>query len=97
MIGGLWNGITGLNTFERALNVESNNVANVNTIGYKEDVITFEDAMYQSRYGKGAMVEDVNKAMSQQGSIKLTNGEYDVAIEGKGYFIVSDTTQNGTT
>ena len=97
MIGGLWNGITGLNTFERALNVESNNVANVNTIGYKEDVITFEDLMYQSRYGKGSMVEDVNKAMSQQGSIKLTNGEYDVAIEGKGYFIVSDTTQNGTT
>lgn len=96
MISGLWNGISGLNTFEKALNVESNNVANVNTIGYKEDIITFEDAMYQSRYGKGSFVEDVNKAMSQQGSIKLTSGEYDVAIEGKGYFIVSDVTQNGT-
>lgn len=96
MISGLWNGITGLNTFEKALNVESNNVANVNTVGYKEDVISFQDAMYQSRYGKGSFVENVNKAMSQQGGIKLTNGEYDVAIEGKGYFIVNDVTQNGT-
>ncbi len=96
MISGLWNGISGLNTFEKALNVESNNVANVNTIGYKEDVISFEDAMYQSRYGKGSFVQDVNKAMSQQGGIKLTNGEYDVAIEGKGYFILNNITQNGT-
>lgn len=96
MISGLWNGISGLNAFEKALNVESNNVANVNTIGYKEDIVSFEDAMYQSRYGKGSFVQDVNKAMSQQGGIKLTNGDYDVAIEGKGYFIVNDVTQNGT-
>ncbi len=91
MIGALWNGISGLNTFEKALNVESNNVTNVNTIGYKEDVITFEDMMYQNGYGKGVSVENVNKAMSQQGGIKLTSSPYDVAIEGKGYFIVTDT------
>ena len=36
MIGGLWNGVTGLATFEKALNVESNNSTNVNTVGYKE-------------------------------------------------------------
>ena len=96
MIGGLWNGISGLNGFEKALNVESNNISNVSTVGYKEDVISFEDMMYQNRFGKGSSVQNVSKAMSQQGGIKLTNGEYDVAIEGKGYFIVGNTTPNGT-
>ena len=52
--------------------------------------------MYQNRFGKGSSVQNVSKAMSQQGGIKLTNGEYDVAIEGKGYFIVGNTTPNGT-
>ena len=96
MIGGLWNGISGLNGFEKALNVESNNISNVSTVGYKEDVISFEDMMYQNRFGKGSSVQNVSKAMSQQGGIKLTNGEYDVAIEGKGYFIIGNTTPNGT-
>lgn len=92
MIGALWNGISGLNTFEKALNVESNNATNVNTVGYKEDVITFSDMMYQNRYGKGVNVENVSKAMYQQGGIKLTSSPYDVAIEGKGYFIVKNPT-----
>lgn len=95
MIGALWNGISGLNTFEKALNVESNNISNVNTVGYKEDVVSFQDMMYANQYGRGSSVENVTKAMSQQGGIKLTNGEYDVAIEGKGYFIVSDTSPSG--
>jgi flagellar hook protein FlgE len=96
MISALWNGISGLNTFEKAINVESNNATNVNTVGYKEDVVTFEDMMYQNRYGKGANVQNVTKAMSQQGGIKFTNDTYDVAIEGKGYFIVGDNKQDGT-
>ena len=95
MIGGLWNGISGLNTFEKALNVESNNISNVNTVGYKEDIISFQDMMYANQYGRGTSVETVSKAMSQQGGIKLTNGEYDVAIEGKGYFMVTDLSPNG--
>lgn len=99
MIGGLWNGITGLNTFEKALNVESNNATNVNTVGYKEDVINFADLMYQntlsSHYGKGSTVSSVSKAMYQQGGIKITDNPYDVAIEGKGYFIVENLNSKG--
>jgi flagellar hook protein FlgE len=96
MIGGLWNGISGLNSFEKALNVESNNISNVSTVGYKEDVISFQDMMYANLYGRGSSVENVSKAMSQQGGIKLTSGEYDVAIEGRGYFIVGNEAPNGT-
>lgn len=96
MIGALWNGISGINGFEKALNIESNNISNVDTIGYKEDVLSFEDMMYQNGYGKGTSLASVSKAMSQQGGIKLTESNYDVAIEGKGYFIVGTTDTDGT-
>jgi flagellar hook protein FlgE len=99
MIGGLWNGLTGLATFEKALNVESNNSTNVNTVGYKEDVINFADLMYQrngaGQYGKGSNVATVSKAMYQQGNVKITNNPYDVAIEGRGYFIVENLNTKG--
>jgi flagellar hook protein FlgE len=99
MIGALWNGITGLNSFEKALNVESNNATNVNTVGYKEDIINFADLMYENNmsnlYGKGSSVADVSKAMYQQGGIKITSNPYDVAIEGKGYFIIENLNTKG--
>lgn len=99
MIGGLWNGLTGLATFEKALNVESNNSTNVNTVGYKEDIVNFADLMYENNasnlYGKGSSVASVSKAMYQQGGVKITNNPYDVAIEGKGYFIVENLNTKG--
>ncbi len=95
MISGLWNGYSGLTAFEKALNVESNNSTNVNTVGHKADTISFEDMMYQNGYGKGTGIDSVSKVMTQ-GNVKLTNNAYDVAIEGKGYFIVSERKTNET-
>lgn len=95
MISGLWNGVTGLNTFEKALNVQSNNVTNSNTIGHKSDRITFEDLMYQQRYGKGVTTQSVQKDFSQ-GGIKNTGNTLDVAIEGKGFFVVNEPFKNET-
>ena len=95
MISGLWNGISGLNTFERALTTQSNNVTNSNTIAHKADEISFQDMMYQSRYGKGVNVQAVEKDFSQ-GNIKVTDNTLDVAIEGNGFFIVNDATNNET-
>jgi len=89
MIGGLWNGLSGLNSFEKALNVESNNVTNVSTIGHKADEVRFEDLMYQNGYGKGSTVQSVVKS-NTQGGLQVTGNSYDVAIEGKGYFIVEE-------
>jgi len=89
MISGLWNGISGLDTFEKALSSQSNNVTNSNTIGHKSDRISFADMMYQSGYGKGVSVQTVQKDFSQ-GGLKITNNDLDIAIEGKGFFIVND-------
>jgi flagellar hook protein FlgE len=88
MIGALWNGLAGLQSHVNALAVESNNLSNVNTIGHKSDDVNFEDLMYQNGVGKGSTIQSISKKMSQ-GDIKLTGNTYDVAIEGKGFFILS--------
>ncbi len=87
MIDALYNGITGLNAFQTALNTESNNMSNVNTVGYKADKISFADQMYQSSIGKGVVVDNIDKNFNQ-GNLKITNNDYDMAIQGKGFFIV---------
>lgn len=91
MIGALWNGVIGIATFDRAMGVESNNVSNATTVGHKADEVTFEDLMYNDRFGKGVGIQTITKNFSQ-GGIKLTNVDLDVAIEGKGFFIVNERT-----
>lgn len=89
MISALYNGISGLDSFQKALNVQSNNISNVNTIGYKSDKLSFVDLMYQDRIGKGAATAQVEKNFTQ-GSFKITDNSYDVAIDGVGYFVIYD-------
>jgi flagellar hook protein FlgE len=92
MMDALYSGITGLNGFQTALNTQSNNIANVNTIAYKSDNISFADQMYQNSIGKGVSVSTINKDFIQ-GNLKVTNGSYDMAIEGKGFFMVKGNTE----
>ncbi|MGM0519215.1 MAG: flagellar hook-basal body complex protein [Campylobacterota bacterium] len=89
MISGLWNGFSGLNTYEKGITSEANNSSNTNTPGYKASDIRFEDLMYKSNgAGTGAAVEAVYKRF-QQGDITPTEHSLDFGIEGKGYFIVN--------
>lgn len=85
MMDALYNGITGLNTFQNALNSEANNVANINTVGYKAGTISFADQLY----GNGVRIETVNKNFSQS-ELKMTGNPYDMAVEGSGFFAVKD-------
>jgi len=95
MIGALWTGISGLAAQQTALDNESNNIANVNTVGYKSSRISFADQMYQDRIGKGAKVLDAEK-LYVQGNLKVTGVEYDMALSGSGFFAVSDKSSTGT-
>ena len=47
MLSALWTGQTGLSAQDKQLGVVSNNLANVNTIGFKRDRVVFEDLFYQ--------------------------------------------------
>ena len=89
MIGALWTGISGLSGQQRALDNESNNIANVNTIGYKASRIAFSDQIYQDNIGKGVSTFEVEKLYTQ-GNLKVTGVDYDMALSGDGFFQLSD-------
>lgn len=89
MITGLWNGISGVHSQQEGLSVQSNNITNVNTVGYKEDTISFQDLIYEQGRGNGASTQLIEKNF-EQGNIQITNNSYDFAINGKGFFIVED-------
>lgn len=95
MIGALWTGISGLASQQKALDNESNNIANVNTIGYKASRISFADQIYQDRIGKGSTVLDAEKLYTQGGT-KLTGVNYDMALYGDGFFTVVNKNTLGT-
>ena len=89
MNGSIYNGKSAIISFQGALDIESNNVANVNTIGFKSDSVSFNDLMYQDGVGKGVTRNDPLKDFSQ-GGIKPSNSEYDFAISGPGFFTLQD-------
>ncbi|WP_419769145.1 MAG: flagellar hook-basal body complex protein [Candidatus Marinarcus sp.] len=96
MIGALWTGISGLASHQAALDNEANNIANVNTVGYKSSRIAFADQMYQDKIGKGSKVLDAEKIF-EQGSLKPTGVAYDVALQGDGFLSVTDKQNGGGT
>ena len=90
MIGAMWNGIAGIYQQDKGIAVESNNLANTNTVGHKKDQISFSDLLYsQSGVGKGVQTDTVSKSFTQ-GQITGTGVGIDVAIEGKGFFVVKN-------
>lgn len=93
MISALYNGISGLDSFQKALNSQSNNISNINTVAYKTDKISFVDLMYQDRIGKGAATAQIEKNFTQ-GQFKVTESTYDIAIDGPGYFVIYDKEQD---
>lgn len=89
MIGALWNGMSGIISYDKGIEVESNNAANISTVGHKKDSISFQDALYSQGYGKGVNIDRISKQFTQ-GNITPTDSNIDVAIDGKGFFIVQD-------
>lgn len=78
-------GLSGLNTNSQGLNVVGNNIANLNTIGFKASSISFAEVLGQL----GSRVSDV-KATFGQGGVQGSSDPLDVAIQGKGFLIVSE-------
>lgn len=95
MLGSFYSGISGLNVNSLAINVVGNNISNVNTVGFKGSRASFEDALYQSVYGtsgssqigRGANLSSVDTLFAQ-GSFESTTSATDLAIGGKGFFVV---------
>lgn len=93
----LFTGISGLNAFGTGLSVVSNNIANMNTVGFKNSDVVFADIITQSltgapgvsQIGRGVGVNDVRTQFGQ-GSFETTSSGLDLAIDGNGFFQVRD-------
>jgi flagellar hook protein FlgE len=88
--------LTGLNGATTALNVVGNNLANLNTVGFKDVSTQFTDLIAQEiGQGTSQVGEGVSPPLTErqflQGSIQLTSGAFDAAIQGNGFFVVRNT------
>jgi flagellar hook protein FlgE len=92
ILSSLFVGISGLNTNGNAMSVIGDNIANVNTIGFKSSSATFEDLLGASigsdqALGAGTSLSGISFDLSQ-GSFETTGGATDVAVDGRGFFVV---------
>jgi flagellar hook protein FlgE len=96
-VGSFSAGLSGLNANAQALSVVGNNLANLNTVGYKASAVTFSDLVYQSvgsgsenpaQIGLGVGVAQVSSVFSQ-GTIESTRIATNVAIQGNGFFMLN--------
>jgi len=105
MLKSLYAGISGLQSHQVAMDIESNNIANVNTTGFKYSRANFSDMLAQTKSiatapqgdlgGKNAVQVGLGSSVSStttmfsQGSIQTTDKNTDVAIQGDGFFVSS--------
>jgi len=109
-MGALSSGVTGLQAHQKMLDVAGNNLANVNTTGFKSSRMTFSELLSQTikkasqptstvggtnpqQMGSGVGIAGISPNMAQ-GNIVNTGNPLDLAMEGDGYFVVSDGSQN---
>ncbi|TDF39418.1 flagellar hook protein FlgE [Alteromonadaceae bacterium M269] len=93
--------LSGLNAAQLDLDVTSNNIANVNTVGFKESRAEFGDVFASSllssgrtQVGDGVLTQEVAQQFSQ-GALQFTENALDLAITGSGFFAtVPDQTSN---
>jgi flagellar hook protein FlgE len=87
----MYTGVSGLSSHADAMNVISDNVANVNTIGFKASRANFSDVLGgvigSQRTGAGSIISDVQNIFTQ-GSLLGTGNATDLAIRGEGFFVV---------
>jgi flagellar hook protein FlgE len=89
----MYSGVSGLMAEDDALGVIGNNLANTNTIGFKESRAIFETVLGGSVGQEGAIGGGVQMTTAQQifaeGSLQTTGQPTDVAISGDGFFVVN--------
>lgn len=110
MMRSMFSGVTGLRNHQVKMDVIGNNIANVNTIGFKKSRVTFQDALSQTIRGAtapqgnmgGSNPQQVGLGMTvstidvlhTQGSSETTGKVTDLMIDGDGFFIVGDGRNN---
>ena len=110
MMNSLFAGVSGLRNHLTKMDVIGNNIANINTLGFKAGRTTFKEMLAQTirgasrqraatggvnplQYGLGMAVASIDNIFSQ-GGLEMTGKSTDLAIQGNGFFILSDGVSN---
>lgn len=110
MVKSLYTGVSGMKTHQQKMDVIGNNIANVNTTGYKTNVVTFADVYYQTKKspsGASTTKGGINPIQvgygvklnsttpnMTQSGFTFSDSIYDMAIDGEGFFQVMDAAGN---
>lgn len=105
MLRSMYSGVSGMKGFQTKLDVIGNNIANVNTTGFKGSRVMFKDILSQTTNGAGASTEEAAGTNPKQvglgvgvssidtvhlaGSAMTTNNPTDLRINGDGFFLVA--------
>jgi flagellar hook protein FlgE len=98
-------GVSGLQQYQEMMDVVGNNIANVNTVGYKANEVTLEDMISQTEAGAMAPTDDSGgtdprqvglgvtsgtiSTIFTQGNLQTSSSPTDLAIQGNGFFILT--------
>ncbi|UCC45640.1 MAG: flagellar hook-basal body complex protein [Candidatus Zixiibacteriota bacterium] len=110
MMASLFSGVSGLKNHQVKMNVIGNNIANINTIGFKTSRVNFQEALVQTLQGAGrpssvlggtnpvqlglGMEVSSIDTLFQQGGLETTGQITDLAIQGEGFFVLGDLNDN---
>ncbi|MDR2537976.1 MAG: flagellar hook protein FlgE [Treponema sp.] len=106
MMRSLFAGVSGLQNHQTRMDVIGNNIANINTVGFKKGRVNFQDMLYQQLQGAsrptnelgGVNPQEVGLGMSiatidtvhSQGAFQSTGVGTDLAVEGTGFFVLKE-------
>jgi len=101
----MWSAASGMKGLQLKIDTISNNLANVNTVGYKKQRLEFKDMMYEKlkaenfidgegqavtlEIGHGVLPSASTRSF-ENGNYEATGGELDVAISGEGFFVINN-------
>jgi flagellar hook protein FlgE len=106
MMRSLFSGVSGLQNHQTRMDVIGNNIANINTTGFKRNRVNFQDILYQQLQGAAAPTDEIGGVNPKevglgmsvasidtihiQGGLQTTGVGTDLAIQGNGFFILDD-------
>jgi flagellar hook protein FlgE len=93
LTGALFSGVSGINSHGDAMNIIGDNIANVNTVGFKSSRAVFFDLLSAeiggNKIGLGSRLAAAHRQFIQ-GGIETTNSPTDMAVQGRGLFVLKD-------
>src|SRR5260370_5333038 len=92
LFGALFAGVSGLNSQSNKIGIISNNISNVNTVGFKEGQASFDTLVVHSgttSFSPGGVIGNTQQLVNQQGLIQATTSSTDISITGNGFFAIN--------